>query len=499
MPGKILGLDITKDWVTAVQVMSGMKGYQVIACAEAAIVEDLGLEGALDGISQQMELKSDTCIISIPGSDVSYRNLQMPFLDPKKIKQTLPFEMETIVPFPIEEVVVDFNIAGQTDQSDVLAVSLKKNCISEYLATLNGYGLDPDIVDIQCVPAVTWLLSQEGIPVNGLFMEIDGNKNTMILYLQKRIALIRTLTSNGHVPGQSTDTESMGDHEPLIVEQKEASLQSLCRIVKNTVHSFGWQRNQDIQLDMVFFLETEATDSNTSEYLNRFLGAPVERVNLRKDKRIRMEDHVIRVCDPARMDRALALALRDTKKGRGFNFRKGEFEVTKRFVGLKKDIRKIGISLGLILFFLIINLGVDYHLLNKQYEFATQKNIDLYSQAFPSEKNVRNPEALINQKLSQLKDSSGSQPVIIANQKVIDLLRDISERIPKELDIKISNMVIDQTTARISGETDNFNTVDSIKNGLDASDFFSDVTISSSKKDRTGKRVQFEIKLQRKI
>ena len=98
-----------------------------------------------------------------------------------------------------------------------------------------------------------------------------------------------------------------------------------------------------------------------------------------------------------------------------------------------------------------------------------------------------------------MKDSSGSQPVITANQKVIDLLRDISERIPKELDIKISNMVIDQTTARISGETDNFNTVDSIKNGLDASDFFSDVTISSSKKDRTGKRVQFEIKLQRKI
>ena len=40
MPGKILGLDINEDSVTAVQVLSGLKGYQVTACAQAIIEED---------------------------------------------------------------------------------------------------------------------------------------------------------------------------------------------------------------------------------------------------------------------------------------------------------------------------------------------------------------------------------------------------------------------------------------------------------------------------
>jgi general secretion pathway protein L len=49
----------------------------------------------------------------------------------------------------------------------------------------------------------------------------------------------------------------------------------------------------------------------------------------------------------------------------------------------------------------------------------------------------------------------------------------------------------------MSGDTDTFNAVDTIKNRLEPSDYFSAVTITSANLDRTGKRVQFEIKLQR--
>ena len=107
MPGKILGLDIGEDSVTAVQVLSGLKGYQVTACAQVIIEEEDGLEGALKGLLEQMDLKSDTYLTSIPAENASYRNLQMPFREPKKIRQTLPFEIETVVPFPSEDLVVD--------------------------------------------------------------------------------------------------------------------------------------------------------------------------------------------------------------------------------------------------------------------------------------------------------------------------------------------------------------------------------------------------------
>ena len=58
-------------------------------------------------------------------------------------------------------------------------------------------------------------------------------------------------------------------------------------------------------------------------------------------------------------------------------------------------------------------------------------------------------------------------------------------------------MVIDPETVRISGETDTYDTVDNLKNNLEPSQYFNNVTISSANLDKTGKKVNFEIKMQR--
>ena len=497
MPGKILGLDIREDSVTAVQVISGMKGYQVIACADCPIQAGGSLENALDALSKEMELKSDTSIVSIPSHDISYRNIQMPFQDPKKIKQTLPFEMETIVPFPLDDLIIDFNMVERADQTQVLVASLKKAQIAYYLNKLKVYGIDPDILDVQGVPTANWLLGREEIPDNGLFIEFGITRSVMILYLNKRMALIRSFTSNGH-PSPSASGDINEDGGSLPIDSKASLLKSLSQKVQNTVHSFGWQHHEAVYPEKVFFSEVGATDMDTAEQLNRFLGIPAERINIRGDKRVRMDDHLSRLWDPALMDRALALSLRDNRKGHGFNFRKGEFEVTKRYEGLKNELRKIGIMLGLVLVFIIADLGVDYYLLKGQYEAADQQLFQLYSRTFPNEKNVRIPLDQIKVKVNQIKGSSVSLPGIDANQKVVNLLKDISERLPKDMDIRVTNMVIDQAIVRMSGETDSFNTVDSMKNNLESSGYFSTITISSAKMDRSGKRVQFELKLERK-
>ena len=192
MPGKILGLDISQDSITAVQILSGLKGYQVTACAQVVIDEDGGLEGALKELFEQTDLRSDTYLTSIPAEHVSYRNLQMPFSEPKKIKQTLPFEIETVVPFPIEDLVVDFTVVDRSDKSEILGASVSKAYVAEYLARLQAYGIDPEVLDIRCVPTVSWLIRQEETPESGLLLEIGVERNMMILYLKRRIALIRT-------------------------------------------------------------------------------------------------------------------------------------------------------------------------------------------------------------------------------------------------------------------------------------------------------------------
>jgi len=98
MPGKILGIDISKSYVSAVQVISGLKGYQVISCFYEPVTDNNPLF-ALEKVAGRSDLKSDRYFISIPPSGISFRNIETPFKDAKKIRQTLPFEIESHVPF----------------------------------------------------------------------------------------------------------------------------------------------------------------------------------------------------------------------------------------------------------------------------------------------------------------------------------------------------------------------------------------------------------------
>jgi general secretion pathway protein L len=56
-------------------------------------------------------------------------------------------------------------------------------------------------------------------------------------------------------------------------------------------------------------------------------------------------------------------------------------------------------------------------------------------------------------------------------------------------------MVVDQEGIQIRGTTDTFNTVDSIKKGLESSQIYRDVVIASANLDKSGKGVRFEIKM----
>jgi general secretion pathway protein L len=501
MPGKILGIDISEDAITAVQILGGLKGYQVTACAHVTMDEDGGVEETLKKLSEQMDLESDAYVTPIPAERASYRSFHMPFRAPKKIRQTLPFEMETEVPFPISDLIVDFAIVDRAEESEVLGASVKKEYITEYLARLQTFGIDPEVLDIRCVPMVSWLLKQDETPDNGLFFEIGGKRNVMILFHKRHIALVRSFAFGGTSMPHSVSNDLDEASNRLTVKEIESRLESFCTKVKNTIHSFGWQvKKEDILPEKAFFTGMGALYPGTGETLERFLDIPVEQVHLRGDKSVQMESDVARVWDSALMDNALALALRHDRHSQGFNFRRGEFEVKKRYSGFKTEIRKVAIFLGLILAFLMADLGVDYYLLKKSNEKLTQDINEVFKKAVPDfTRTVSAEEAIsiIQGRIEELEASNVFLSGVKGDQLVLDLLKDISERIPQSVDILVTRLVIDPDTVRVSGETDDFDTAEKIKSSLEPSSYFSDVTLDNPVRDRTGKRIRFELILER--
>jgi general secretion pathway protein L len=495
MSGRILGVDINEDYISVVQVISGLKGSQVLSCLSVMINGDNGPSAALKELFEKIDLKGNTCIASIGGGNISCRNLVMPFKDPKKIKQTLPFELETLIPFPVDDIVIDFNIINNADQSEIIALYAKKTEISEYLEILKPSGISPEIIDIRPAPVALWLLSRDETPGSGFVIDIGLKQITMVLFNDRRIALIRNMPlGDGCV-----SISDLKDISSISKERVKAVLGSMQTCIKNTLRSFSMQSGTDFKPEKTFLTGIGALYPGIVELMAEEPGIPVEKINITRDAGIRMDYNIETGWNPALMDGALSLVLRDAKKGYGFNLLKGDFEVKKGFLKTIKDLQRIGIAVLGILIFLMMDFGVDYYLVKKRYDAAEKRCADLFKQSFPDSGNVKYPLLQMKQKIEELKKSAVMLPGDIRrDQKVLDIVNSISGSIPAGVDIDVASMVIDTEAVRISGETDSFNTVNSLESGLESSPYFSDVTINKAEHDRTGKKVEFELKLQRK-
>jgi len=200
---------------------------------------------------------------------------------------------------------------------------------------------------------------------------------------------------------------------------------------------------------------------------------------------------------PAFMNNALALAIRDGKQALGFNFRRDEFEAKKRYLQHKKEIGKVAAFLLVILCLLGISFGVDYYSLKKHYKQVDQQIVEIFSQSFPDVKRIVDPVQQMRVKINEMKKAASSVAGAASKGLVLDLLKDISQRVPESADVHMARIVIDPDVVLMKGETDTFNTVDAIKKGLEPSPYFGAVDISSANLDKKSNRIKFEIKLKR--
>jgi general secretion pathway protein L len=212
---------------------------------------------------------------------------------------------------------------------------------------------------------------------------------------------------------------------------------------------------------------------------------------------IQLSEHLAGHYNPALMDNALALAIRESKKVKGFNFRREEFQVKTQLVKIKKELTHASIYLSIILILLAINWMVDYQDLKKRNAGLDSQIKGIFTQTFPEVTNIVDPIHQMNTKINELKNAPGTGPGMHMSRKVLEILNDISGRVPKNLEVQVDRMVVDQDTIQIRGTTDTFNTVDSIKKGLESSEMYRDVVIASANLDQKSKSVKFEIKMDR--
>ncbi len=159
---EVVGLDIGSHAIKLVELKQRGKsrelisfGIQVLppeAIVEGAIIDAMAVAEGISTLVSTQNVKRKLAATSISGSAVIVKKITLPRISSsEELDESVRWEAEQYIPFPIEEVNLDYTILGKASKGealDVLLVAAKKDMVGFYSNAITQAGLKPAIVDI---------------------------------------------------------------------------------------------------------------------------------------------------------------------------------------------------------------------------------------------------------------------------------------------------------------------------------------------------------------
>lgn len=123
--------------------------------------------------------------LSISGQMVFPRYVKLPSVAPEKIAQIVRYEAQQNVPFPIDEVVWDYQLVGQdSGELSVLLVAVKGDLVKNMTDCVEAAGLDPVLVDVSPL-ALYNTVRYNYADLSGCTMILDmGARSTNVVFVE---------------------------------------------------------------------------------------------------------------------------------------------------------------------------------------------------------------------------------------------------------------------------------------------------------------------------
>src|SRR2546430_2289894 len=105
---------------------------------------------ALREMMHELRVKRGRVNYAVAGQSVFARFVKLPSVEEEKIEKIIGFEAQQNVPFPIEEVVWDYQLVGGggNEQIEVVLVAIKADLLEEINSAVEQSGLHTGIIDV---------------------------------------------------------------------------------------------------------------------------------------------------------------------------------------------------------------------------------------------------------------------------------------------------------------------------------------------------------------
>lgn len=480
MSRKVLGLEIRSESVAAVLVKSGLRESWIIAARSVprapSEADPTGLRPALAEVAAAMDLDQTDCVVSIPAVLFSSRQLVIPFDQTKKIRMVLPFELEAHLPFAADEIAVDFERLPGTPPGGgtaVLAVAIEKARLAPFIADLAAAGFEPERLAPNGL-AFASLILRAAAPEEGVMVvDVGAREGALFFGRQGKVCLMRSF--------------------PLPPDP-EARRQALALQIRTTIAAAA-ELLPEAPAVARLCLTGAGLPELDLERLAATLPVEIESGDLGRLLNVSWDVEDPGAWQPACMDGALALALAEIEGVGGPNFHRGVFPGKKILQRHRDQLVRTGILAAVVAVIALGSLIGGTVIAKNRLAAIDRQMAALLLESFPEVKKVTDPFQQMQINLQELRKSAALAGENRSAPRAIDILKQLSEAIPPEVPVVVERLVLGPDSLTLSGTTSGFNTVDDIQGRLERVGGFKKVTIHSANTDRSGREVNFQLKV----
>lgn len=489
MPQPVLALEVDAGEIKAALVEAAYRDSRVLGLFREPI--------ALDGSSLAEQLRrfvakhgipaDATVLTALPGDLVTWRRIDMPFRDRKRLEQTVPFELEAQVPFGLDDVVIDYHVLRRDKEgSSVLAALVQREDLEVLLHAHQEAGLDPKVVDVAPLAALNALgLSEKPLPADCVFVGGSERRLVVAAWRDGTLAGVRNVVTAAARPVPPPPVEGEEAGAPAVPgSDPEELARAACAELRWSLAAL-WGGTPPAATPCLLWGEGPLFDR-----LGALLGGDAE-----LDVRPWAEGPSRRLAQPWNQQApgfvvALGLAQREVAPATavGVNFRKGEFAYHRIQDELRAALWRTAALAAVVLLMIFGSSLAEQQRLAGRAEAMRSQVARVFSATIEGERPGPDPVAQLratidadNKKLEALGDV-----VPIDGATAIDAMRELAVAVPTDLPVDIDEFTMDTGEIRIRATSASYETVDAIKQRIEERQYFGAVEVKNVKSNRDG-------------
>ncbi|MDO9541122.1 MAG: type IV pilus assembly protein PilM [Kiritimatiellia bacterium] len=157
-PDRVLAVDVGASQLKIGEFLFGRAGMELTGIYQAPLGIDfsdetdatLAIVDALQNTIKEKKIRPAPVVLSVTGQSAFLRLVKLPPVKRNKIYQTVLYEAQQNVPFPMNDVVWDYQLMGGSSETElnVMLVVIKKDIIENLTDCVEAVGLEVELVDV---------------------------------------------------------------------------------------------------------------------------------------------------------------------------------------------------------------------------------------------------------------------------------------------------------------------------------------------------------------